>query len=158
MGGKAGFVPLCIDGAAGGRCEHFRLAPVGTGAMCAGCRFGTCSSEQVDMVGGLARWAGSYELQSVWVQTGCVRVQPCSIARFGVSCRERRERIAGQQWPVVSGQWSVVGGRGLKGAGIAWLLGEGWGSVLQFWTAPSLQGDCIYIGSEHRNAAEFTSG
>ncbi len=44
---------------------------------------------------------------------GWVRVQPCSIARFGVSCRGRRERICGTavvggQWPVASGQLPVA--------------------------------------------------
>ena len=44
---------------------------------------------------------------------GWVRVQPCSIARFGVSCRGRRERICGTavvgaRWSVAGGQWSVA--------------------------------------------------
>ena len=54
------------------------------------------------------RWAGSCVLQGVWVQPGWVQIQPCSIARFGDSCRGRRERMAGLQWSVVSGQLSVV--------------------------------------------------
>ena len=73
-----------------------------------------------------AWWAGSCVMRRVRVQPGCVRVQPCSIARFGDSCRGRRERICGAvvgsglwivdscQWPVASGRWRGIGGDGVS--------------------------------------------
>ncbi len=56
---------------------------------------------------------------------GWVRVQPCSIARFGVSCRRRRERICGTavggaRWSVAGGQWPVVSGRWSGTVGTQW--------------------------------------
>ena len=56
-------------------------------------------------------WAGRCVMRRVRVQPGCGRVQPCSIARFGDSCRGRRDGIAGLQWSVAGGQWPVVRGR-----------------------------------------------
>ena len=43
-------------------------------------------------------------MQGVRVQPGCVRARPCSIARFGDSCRGRRDRISARQWIVDSGR------------------------------------------------------
>ena len=56
---------------------------------------------------------------------GWVRVQLCSIARFGVSCRGRRERICGTavggaRWSVAGGQWPVVSGRWSGTVGTRW--------------------------------------
>ena len=57
-----------------------------------------------------AWWAGICVcIHCVRVQPGSVRARPCSIARFGVSCWERRDRIAAMQWVVNSGQLPAAG-------------------------------------------------
>ena len=58
MGGKAGFFPLRVGGAADGWVVHFGMVAAAPGAMFAGGRARTFSSEQVDMVGGLGMVVG----------------------------------------------------------------------------------------------------
>ena len=55
-----------------------------------------------------AWWAGSCVMRRVWVQPGCDRARPCSIARFRDFCWGRRERIC--ETAVDSGKW--IAGRG----------------------------------------------
>ena len=58
MDGMGDFVPQCIGGAADDRCEHLRLVAAAPGAMFAGGRLRTFSSERVDMAGGLGMVGG----------------------------------------------------------------------------------------------------
>ena len=58
MGGKAGFFPLRVGGAADGWVVHFGVVAAAPGAMFAGGRVRTFSSEQVDMAGGLCKVNG----------------------------------------------------------------------------------------------------
>jgi len=58
MGGMAGLDLLRVGGAADGRVVHCRLVAAAPGAMCAGGRVRTFSSELVDMVGGLGMVGG----------------------------------------------------------------------------------------------------
>ena len=48
-----------------------------------------------------AWWVGRCVMRRVRVQPDSVQVQPRSIARLGVSCRGRRDRISALQWIVV---------------------------------------------------------
>ena len=75
-----------------------------------GAGFGRVVQSRSTWLAAWAWWAGSCAMRRVRVQPGYVWVRPCSIARFGDSCRGRRERIAGLQWSVVSSQWSVASG------------------------------------------------
>ena len=58
MGGMARLVLLRVGGAADCRVVHCRLVPAAPGAMFAGGRVRTFSSEQVDMAGGLGKVGG----------------------------------------------------------------------------------------------------
>ena len=92
-----------------------------------GAGFGRSVRSRSTWLAAWAWWAGSCVMRRVRVLPGCVRVQPCSIARFGVSCRGRRDRISAMQWivdggqlPVAGCQWPVAGGEepvGTVGAG-----------------------------------------
>ena len=78
MGGMARLVLLRVGGAADCRVVHCRLVAAAPGAMCAGGRVRTFSSEQVDMAGGL----------------GMVGGQLCACSAFGCSLVAFRFNLA----------------------------------------------------------------
>ena len=113
MGCMGDFVPKRIGGAAVGRCDHFRLVAAAPGAMFAGGRFRGCRSERVGMAGGLGKVGGQLcsaeRLGLDWLYSGSTlqysTFRGLVQGRAGADCGTA---VAGGQWPVVSGRWSVV--------------------------------------------------
>ena len=86
-----------------------------------GAGFGRSVRSRSTWLAAWAWWAGSCVMRRVRVQPGCVRTRPCSIARFGVSCRGRRDRISVLRWIVDSCRLPVAGCR-LPVASCQWPL------------------------------------
>ena len=115
MGGMARSPLLRVRGAADSWMVHFRVVPAAPGAMFAGTAgIGRSVQSRSTWSAAWGRWVGRWVMRCVRVQPGCLQIQPCSIARFGDSCRGCWDRIVGLQWPVVSGRWPGTAGIGAR--------------------------------------------
>ena len=133
----AGLVQLRVGGAADGR--QGGTLPVGCGCARSDVRWGQGSDVQFGA--GRHGWRPGHGgrayvcMHCVRAQPGCVWARLCSIARFGNSCRGRRDRISTMQWIVASGQWPVVSGQELQGRAKTPLYAEDKEFVPPFWDA-----------------------